>query len=158
MNETQVLCDEKLLTKMKFIFQNVDFFRLPITIIICFSGFVSLLATIGNGLVIVTILRKPVLQKPSYLLIASMAFLDLLVGSLFYPFLMVRMAWRLQNNEFDMCRTSMITNVAGLFLISMSLTMSLFLSIDRYLALTLKHRYRLKVTRRKVIRTILATW
>ena len=51
--------------------------------VIFFNVVLVISATLGNAVIIVTILKSQNLQTPSYILITSLAFTDLLVGMLY---------------------------------------------------------------------------
>ena len=60
---------------------------------ILLNTILTITTTLGNGLIIVAILKSPNLQTPSYLLITSLAFTDLLVGLVFHPLQIISSAY-----------------------------------------------------------------
>lgn len=140
----------------EFISKNLDFFKEPLIAIFCLNVCLSILATVANGIIIIAILRSQNLQTPSYFLITSFSFLDFLVGLIHLPFLSVRTVFRLTNRYNEYIDDTELTALSiGLYLTGMSFVMSLLISIDRYLALSLKLRYRVVVTKKKVFSSIL---
>jgi len=126
-----------------------------------FNIVLALAATLGNGLVIVTILKSQNLQTPSYLLITSLAFTDLLMGLIYYPFLVLIAVFLLQKNATTLCFFQKSTNSFfqfGSYICGMTFFMNALISIDRYLALSLRHRYRIYVTKKRVRIAIIIEW
>lgn len=111
-------------------------------------------AVVGNGLVITVILKSPTLHKPSYYLICGMAIIDIFGGLMSY-FLIIRMNFFKQHSIELICLTKQTWLTLSLFLCGMCLMMSLLISIDRYLAVSLKQRYKTIVTKRRVFITVL---
>lgn len=159
MNVTEISCPAQILSLLEQLgdveihgkyFMVVTFMTVNVIL--------SLSATLGNGLLIYTILRSQDLQTPSYLLITSLAFTNLLVGVLWHPLQIAFIAYYLQNNIRGLCGivslyVFVLTLVAGI-----SMMMVTCLSIDRYLALSLKHRYKIVVTRKRVRVFIVMVW
>lgn len=111
-----VACDEVLLQQLNVTFESLDSLRSPFIIFMCVLSLVSLISVLGNGLVIAAILKTPSLQKPSYLLISSMAAIDLILSLTSYPFFTVTIAWRLQKNIVAICRTEFPLRIMGVLL------------------------------------------
>ncbi|XP_031555173.1 melanocortin receptor 4-like [Actinia tenebrosa] len=122
------------------------------------NGILALTATLGNGLILVAILRSQNLQTPSYLLITSLSFADLLVGLVYHPLQIVLNVFFLQNNVHGVCKIFKTFNFISILLGLLSFIMAACISIDRYLALRLMHRYRVVVTKKKVGFMILLAW
>lgn len=108
-------------------------------------------ALIGNAFIIFVLLKSPNLHKPSYILISGMACTDFLVGFLLTPFQIARATFFLQHSIKKVCQTEVVSNVLGFLLSGICFVMSLLISVDRYLAITLKNRYRAIVTRKNVV-------
>lgn len=122
------------------------------------NGILALTATLGNGLILVAILRSKNIQTPSYLLITSLAFTDLLVGLVYHPFQILLNVFFLQNEVHGICTIFKTFNFISILLGLLSFIMATCISIDRYLALRLRHRYRVVVTKKKVSLLILLAW
>lgn len=142
------------------VFNNIMNVSTILFISIIIDGILCILATLGNGLIIFSILRSSTLQTPSYLLITSLAFLDLLVGLVyFWPYMVLRVFY-LQENAATICYIFGTNFVLPslLFFAWVSLAMSALISCDRYLALHSKYRYRVIVTRRRVVIAVFIAW
>ncbi|XP_031563196.1 trace amine-associated receptor 13c-like [Actinia tenebrosa] len=122
------------------------------------NAFLMLTATLGNGIIIFAILRSPQLQTPSYLLITSSAFTDLLVGLTFHPLQIVLNVDYLQSNIERMCEMANLLTLVIVYFGFLSMFMVTAISIDRYLALTLRNRYSIIVTKKRVRVLIVASW
>ena len=141
--------------------ENYDFFKGMFFASTFLYLIYAILAILGNGLVIVAILRSQNLQTPSYLLITSLAFTDFVVGLICYPFFSLINVFIMNKNMKAFCKSNVVMMVVYYFIILLmivSLVMNTFISIDRYLALSLRHRYRIHVTKERVRFTILAGW
>ncbi|XP_031555562.1 beta-3 adrenergic receptor-like, partial [Actinia tenebrosa] len=114
------------------------------------NAILAVTATLGNGMIIVAILRSQNLQTPSYLLITSLAFTDLLVGLVIHPIVIIGSTFILHGNIRGLCICSYLFSFFFIALGSLSLLIVTCISIDRYLALTLRHRYTIIVTKKRV--------
>jgi len=122
------------------------------------NALLALTSTLGNGLVVVTILKSQNLQTPSYLLITSLAFTDLFIGLIYHPIFIRFSAVSFSVDELPILCFTSIPHYITVFLGGVSMAMNLFISIDRYLALTLRHRYRIHVTKKRVCFAIVGGW
>ena len=137
---------------------NTELFRKNSIATACLGIALMITATLGNGMIIVAILRSQNLQTPSYLLITSLAFTDLLVGLVCHPLLATIAVCYLRKDV-----TALYVSMEAFICVSsilgtMSLVMMAYISIDRYLALRLKHRYRFVVTKKRVRLLIVVSW
>jgi len=139
---------------------NIELFHKPLIASIFFNVVLAISATLGNGMIIVAILRSQNLQTPSYLLITSLAFTDLLVGLFYHPLIAIQSVLLLMKNVQRACdmRLLAVYQHAYTFLVGVSILMTTCISIDRYLALTLRHRYRVLVTKTRVRIVIVVAW
>jgi len=139
-------------TDEQFVIQNLDFFEIPMLVFSCTLSVVSLFAVFANSLVIIAIYRTPNLQtKPSYLLICNMAFIDLFASVVYYPIVTAKVISFNFVEETFACSFSKIKDFIGLYVFSMSFVMSLIISLDRYFAIVLKHRYKEVVTKKRIL-------
>ena len=122
------------------------------------NSIMAIAATLGNGMIIIAILRSQNLRTPSYLLITSLAFTDLLVGLVFQPLQSVSYILLMQNNIQSLCTVTSPYLFSFAFLTMISLLMMTCISVDRYSALTLRHRYPTIVTKKRVFIVIFALW
>lgn len=141
-----------------YISQNPDRFQSILHGIIAVNSVLILTATFGNGLIILSVFKTPSLHTPSYILITSMAMGDMLVGLVLHPILIVLTIAILKGNSALFCYSSRGMDFVTQYLGTLSFVMSLLISIDRYLALTLKTRYRQIVSKRRVLLLILLSW
>ena len=118
----------------------------------------TLTASLGNGMIILAILSSQNLQTPSYLLITSLAFTDLLMGLVFHPLFGIANIFVIDKNIHPLCITVEAFNFTLPFLGTLSLMMVTCISIDRYMALRLRHRYNIIVTKKRVRLLIVAVW
>lgn len=123
-----------------------------------FNVVLTLTASVGNALISCAILSSQNLQTPSYLLITSLAFTDLLVGLVYHPLQISLIAHILNNNAKGVCQILPIYSFVITFLCVLSFMMVAFISFDRNLAFKLRHRYRFTVTKRRVRLLILLGW
>jgi len=117
----------------------------------------ALTSTLFNGLVILTILKSQNLQTPSYLLITSLAFTDLFIGLIYHP-IFIQFSASFLVDELPILCFSNISHYITVFLGGVSIVMNVFISIDRYLALKLRQRYRIHVTKKRIRIAIVVGW
>ncbi|KAK3735619.1 hypothetical protein QZH41_007402 [Actinostola sp. cb2023] len=86
----------EILIYASYAIEEFDFFEKLLILNIFFNGFLTISATLGNGIIIVAILGSQGLQTPSYVLITSLAFTDILVGLVYHPFVIAMNAFVLQ--------------------------------------------------------------
>ena len=119
----------------------------------------ALTAIIGNILVVIAIIKTPALHSPSYVLLFSLAISDLGVGFIVQPLHVLLAVWALQGQKpetFCTVRILFWFFTAGLSIASY-LTI-VVISFDRYLAVSLRLQYRLKVTMRRVVGSAVTQW
>jgi hypothetical protein len=136
----------------------LEFITKPLIINIFFNVVLTLSATLGNGLIILAILRSQNLQTPSYLLVTSLAFTDLLVGLVYHPLQIILSTHVLRYNARGVCEMISGYSFVTTFLCVLSFVMVLFISIDRNFAFSLRHRYRVVVTKKRVRLLIVVGW
>jgi hypothetical protein len=137
--------------------EHVDIFLM---LNILFNVVLAITATLWNGMIIIAIMRSQNLQTPSYLLITSLALTDLLVGLVYYPLGIVYSIFLLRNNVINnnVCDMRLAFNIFSTFLGNLTFITVTCISIDRYLALRLRHRYRVIVTKKRVRLLIVLVW
>lgn len=118
----------------------------------------ALPAIVGNSLVFVGILTTPRLRGiPSYWLISSQVFTDLGLG-LCQPMISVYMIAEMKRDNNHTCALALITMFTCFFLLTATGIGLTALSVDRFLAIRLKTRYKTFVTSRRVTKTIVFQW
>ena len=119
----------------------------------------ALATTILNSLVLISIWKTPSLHKPSYILIASLALSDLLVGAIGEPLIVMNYVvpltgWSLEN----FCVVHKCSLVVSYALGAISVFTLMFISLDSLLAIRLRNRYQSIVTKKRVFNVILISW
>ncbi|XP_031565774.1 adenosine receptor A2b-like [Actinia tenebrosa] len=123
-----------------------------------FNSALAVPTAAANALVIVAILTTSSLRTPSYLLLTSLAFSDLAVGLFCQP-LLALLVYTFLNGFIDIgCHLlwacyaiSCLVSWASIFIITA-------ISVDRYLAIRLKMRYKTIVTVRRVRCFLFMLW
>ena len=118
----------------------------------------SIIAFLGNTLILVALRKESVLHSPSKILFRCLATTDLCVGLISEPLIIVY--WMsLVNERFDICRYAQISIfVTGHLLCSVSLLTLTAIGVDRLIALLLGLRYRQVVTIKRTYLTVCAFW
>ncbi|XP_031565754.1 adenosine receptor A2b-like [Actinia tenebrosa] len=112
----------------------------------------------ANALVIMAILTTSSLRKPSYLLLANLAFSDFAVGLFGQPvFTFCIFSFKNGNVEGYCYARWILTVFLALFSCGTIFTITA-ISVDRYLAIRLKMRYRSVVTVRRVRLILASVW
>lgn len=136
------------------------YLRLPVfrAVLCTIYAITTLTAVSLNLTVILTIWKTTHLHKPSYILLANVAFVDLLVGAIVQTsVLCINFAAIYDWGEFH-CYSMIICRMSGYWLGTVSLFTLTVISIDRLLAVKLKNRYRNVVTSKRIWRTLLPWW
>ncbi|XP_031555561.1 melanocyte-stimulating hormone receptor-like [Actinia tenebrosa] len=157
MNSTQAQCFEEL---TKFLNKQgaLEQVMTPSIVNLVFNVVLTLTASVGNSLINCAIFTTQNLQTPSYLLITSLAFTDLLVGLVYHPLQTLLMVHILNKNAKGVCQIISIYSFVITFLSVLSFLMVALISIDRNLAFNLRQRYRITVTKRRVRLVIYLGW
>jgi len=141
-----------------FYFNNLQLFRTFLVFILTGNVILAITSSFGNGLIIMAIVKSSDLQSPSYMLIANMAFADLLVGLVLHPLLIIDIVFHLNKDYSGVCFMKGWLDCMGIVLSVVSAALSLFISVDRFLALRLKQRYRTVVTKIRVRLLVISPW
>ena len=116
-----------------------------------------LATTLANVLVILSIFRTPSLHSPSNLLLISLAFSDLGVGLVSFPFYIVARVAKLLQDAPLFCIT-VKAGVVAVWLGVVSLLTLSAISVDRYVAVRYHLRYQQLVTKNRVRVIQVAIW
>ena len=123
------------------------------------NTFISITATIGNLLVLVTLWRGPHLHTSSNTLLFGLALSDLCVGIVSEPLHIGFQAVILNNSsKIASCTLRKVRNLISLFLTAVTLLTVTAMSVDRYLAIYLHLRYEQVVTKKRTWKVILFLW
>ena len=118
----------------------------------------SIVAFLGNTLILVALHKGSSLHPPSKLLFRSLAATDLCVGIIVEPLAVIY--WlSVVTEKWSICRyTFVVSLIPGLILCSVSLMTLTAISVDRLLALLLGLRYRHVVTLKRTYAVIIVLW
>ena len=122
------------------------------------STTLSMVATMANLCILVTIWRTSCLHTPSNVLLFTLALSDLGVGMLTLPLASINTVAKIQGNINTACVSAAAVGVLATYLWGVSLLSVTAVSIDRYLALYLHLRYKHLVTNKRVIALIVLMW
>ena len=123
------------------------------------NTFISITATIGNLLVLMTIWQSPHLHSPSNTLLFGLALSDLCVGVASEPLEVGFQAVLFHNSgKITSCTLTKVRNLISVYLTLATLLTVTAMSVDRYLAIYLHLRYEQVVTEKKTRKVILCLW
>ena len=121
--------------------------------------FISITATIGNLLVLLTIWRSPHLHSPSNTILFGLALSDLFVGLVSEPLNVGFHAVLFWNSsKLTSCTLVNARNFISTFLTLVTMLTVTAMSVDRYLAIYLHMRYEQVVTDKNTRKVILCLW
>ena len=120
---------------------------------------ISITATTGNMLVLLTIWRSPHLHSASNTLLFGLALSDLCVGLVSEPLNVGFQAVLFKNSgNITSCTLMEVRNLISVFLTAVTLLTLTAMSVDCYLAIHLHLRYKQVVTEEKTRNVILCVW
>jgi len=147
-----VLCPELTMSRTK----NPAHFDWNTGIVICImNGLVAIPTTALNLLLILSVLSSPSLRKPSYILICALAFTDFGVGFVVQPLYIARKIKFLTNEYDTYCLLLQVGNVFAHICCVPSVFIVTAISIDRYLAVSLRTAYNQRVTIKIVLQYLI---
>ena len=124
-----------------------------------FYSVAALVTTVLNSLVLISIWKTPSLHKPSYILIASLALSDLLVGAIGEPLRVIENIAVVRRWSLDVyCIVFKCTRGVTYSLGAISLFTLTSISLDRLLAVKLRNRYQTFLTQKRVFCVLLPFW
>lgn len=123
-----------------------------------FNAFFSLTAFLGNALVLTALVRTRALHSPSKALLRSLALSDLFVGLFVQPVYIAYCLSGVVGNAWIRCASWIVYPLLSDYFIAVSFFTMIAISIDRFLALHLRSRYRSVVTINKANFTVLSLW
>ena len=123
------------------------------------NTFISITATIGNLLVLMTIWRSPHLHSPSNTFLFGLALSDLFVGLVSEPLNVGFHAVLFRNSsKITSCTLMNARKFISTFLTLVTMLTVTAMSVDRYLAIYLHLRYEQVVTDKNTRKAILCLW
>ena len=123
-----------------------------------FNAVFALTALCGNSLVLTALVRTRSLHSPSKALLRSLALSDLFVGLFVQPMYIAYCVSGLLEKHWIRCVSWVTYPLLSDYFVAVSFLTMVAISIDRYLALRLRARYRSVVTITKANITVCSTW
>ena len=118
----------------------------------------SLLAILGNSIVLAALPRISSLKPPTKVLIASLAVSDLCVGLIVEPLFLVYIVAGLVGSSDARCYSRVALGLGSDYVIAVSYLTMTILSLDRFLVIRLGMHYRSVVTFRRTVWVIGLSW
>ena len=119
----------------------------------------SIIATLTNALVIISIWRSRSLRTPANMLLIGLAMSDLGVSLFVQPFFIAHLIlFATQGTTNITCTITVAMKITGTFLSGVSLNTVTAISLERYLSLCLHLRYEDVVTMKRVRRVLAVVW
>lgn len=116
----------------------------------------SVLSSLGNGIIIYVYLKDKSLQKSNIFLLMCLAFLDFLTGAVMEPLYVVRLMSEIHG--FTSCVYVFIVRRFFEYLRPVSFITLALITIERYLALFKPVTHRRLVTKTRLLYAVLLTW
>lgn len=120
------------------------------------NGLLSPLAVLGNGLVLVVILKFSSLYTNSNILIFSLATTDILVGLVVQPSFLAYIASKIKLNF--SCEALISYLFTEIFCLGLSIFMLCLVCCDRYFAIMFPYKYLTYATKTRVIKIVAICW
>ena len=111
----------------------------------------GIFATVFNLLVLLVIKRSSSLQTPSYVLLGALAFSDFAVGCVVQPLYIAFRVAELTGSSTVYCGLGIAYDLFGNCFGGLSFLIITSISVDRFLALYFRQRYRVVVTRKRTL-------
>ena len=119
----------------------------------------SIIATLANALVIISIWRSRSLRTPANMLLIGLAMSDLGVGLFVQPFFIAKLiSFAKQGTTNFTCISTAALRITGVFLSVVSFKTVTAISVERYLSLRLHLRYEDVVTMKRVWKVLAVLW
>ena len=118
----------------------------------------SLIATMGNALLMAAIWKTPSLHTASNILLFGLALSDFAVGSILQPVFVAYRLAKILHKPGLYCATAIMHRILSPLLVGVSLSTLTTVSLDRYMALHLHLRYEGVVTCRRAVIVAAALW
>lgn len=146
------------LIQLRCVAEWADEIHMPLIFLATTNIFLSIVAFLGNCLILVALHKNSSLHPPSKLMYRCLATTDLSVGLISEPSTVIY--WlSLLHKDWNLCRYALVTYVVvGYILSSVSLVTMTTISVDRLLALSLGLRYRQFVTLKRTYLFLIVLW
>ena len=106
----------------------------------------AVFSTFANGLVMVVLVKKKLLNSPLHFLLANMCLIDIVIGTISQPLFVALRITELSLKE--SCILKQSSAFLGYFSGGMTVCILCLISLDRWVAITMPFRYEEMVTRR----------
>lgn len=120
------------------------------------NGLLSVLATLGNSLVLILILKFPSLRTLSNILIFSLALIDVLVGLVVQPAFVVYIAGKM--NLVFYCRALLTYLYTEIFCVGLSLITLSLIACERFFAIVYPFKYINYMTKYRLGTIVAVVW
>lgn len=130
----------------------------PLIINCALNAPLSLIAILGNMVVIYSIWKTPSLHSPSNILLLGLAVCDFGVGITVQPFYIIYQSFYLANHLQTWLATMKVYNFLSNLVCGVSFLTTTAVSVDRYIAIHLHLRYRELVTLRGMGLLLVVLW
>ena len=115
------------------------------------NGLLAVSSVVNNSLVITALIKTAALHKPSFILLFLLAVSDLGVGSTVQPLYIFKQVVIIRGTDHHMyCSSSLIYHSASILLTVLSFLTIAAISVDRHLAVHLRNRYAINVTKKRM--------
>ena len=113
-------------------------------------------SSLANSLVIVVFVRKRMLNSPLNLLLANMCLMDFLIGAIEHPFFVaIRIS---ELHVIDLCSLKQASSFLGYIFGGMTISTLCWISLDRWVAITMPFRYESLVTRKRCVTLLVVSF
>ena len=123
-----------------------------------FTAFFALTAFFGNALILTALRKASSLNYASKALLCSLAFSDLMVGLVVQPPYVIYCVYGIIDGPRFRCYSRIMFAWSSDYFIAVSFLTIVAISLDRYLTLCHRHRYRSTMTRGRTIGVIVLLW
>ena len=156
MNSTEQHCVDSTLSTELTRFQLSPSVCSILIGVCAFNCLLSPVALVGNGLVLLVILKFSSLQTKPNILIFSLALTDILVGLVVQPSFIVYIASKLRMNF--SCEALMSYLFTEIFCLGLSILMLCLVSGERYFAVLHPYKYVTFVTKGLLLKSVAGVW
>ncbi|XP_031563900.1 beta-4C adrenergic receptor-like [Actinia tenebrosa] len=159
-NLLQIVCrsNNNYNTTISFINILLENSYLQSLLLAIFNAIFAVPTTIANLLVIIAVFTTPELRTPSFYLVTNLALTDLFMGLVCQTGYSLFAVSYFNLDVQTLCISYVLfTNISMMVTIASGLTVTV-ISIDRYLAISLKLRYRSTVTLPRIRRLLVVLW
>ena len=130
-------------------YSNTDFNNATAVITSILVAISAAFSSLANSMVIVVLVRKRMLNSPLNLLLANMCLIDFIIGTIEHPFFV---AIRIAELHFiSLCSLRQVSSFLGYIFGGMTISTLCWISLDRWVAITMPFKYESIVTRKRCV-------